>query len=100
MADTVAKIEKFLDDLETLSITTQVGSDDATAKKIVTEIHLAKGDLKTTIHEDFITGPLQSLRDFHATQVEKGQTTVMNNIEAMIRVARQIVQSRRSDNNP
>jgi len=91
--DIIQKVEKFLQDLETLTVVTAVG-DGATARKIVTEIHLAKGDMKTSIHDDFISGPLQSLRDFHAAQVARAETTVMNNLEAMVRIARQIIQSR------
>src|SRR5262245_59949791 len=96
MADLVAKLEKLVSDLETLRIVTQAGSD-ANAKKIVTEIHLATGDLNTTIDEEFINGNLQSLREFHATQVAKGETTVMNNLEAMVRIVRQIIHSRSTD---
>lgn len=94
MADIVQKVEDFLAKLETLTITTQVGNDEATAKKIVTEIHLATGDMTTAMHEDFITGNLQSMREFHATQVSKAETTVMNNLEAMMRIARQILQAK------
>jgi hypothetical protein len=93
----IDKVEKFLDDLTELEIVTQVGAEGA-AKKIATKIDLVSGDITTSMDDDFVTGPLQQMREFHATQVAKGETTVINNLEAMVRVARQIIQSRNADN--
>ena len=75
------KLWKAIEGMTKLEITTALEGDQQ--RSMVTVIDLVDGDIKNTIHKDFVTGDLKSLRDFHEAQVHKGQEIVKNNIAAL-----------------
>jgi hypothetical protein len=95
----LTKIKNALTELETLRISTYVGnakydaatgrfSPDVTdpARAICTSIKLLTGDISTVIHPDFVTGPFQSLRDYHSAKEAQGMAILKANVEALERM--------------
>lgn len=98
-AELLAKIKNALVELETLRISTYVGSakyDAATGKfspdasdsvrVISTSFKLLTGEIVTVIHPDFVTGPFQSLRDYHKAKEDQGMAIFKANLEAVERL--------------
>jgi len=90
------KIKNAVNQLVTLEIITLVGDialkEGKTSpgidysknpKAILTQINLLQADITTVYHEDFVTGPYQSLREFHAAREKEGYAMVKANIEAL-----------------
>jgi ligand-binding SRPBCC domain-containing protein len=55
-----------------------------------TEINLLDGKIRNTLTDQFASGPLTSLADFHKGQVEQAKTIVHDNIQALIDLAKAI----------
>lgn len=51
-------------------------------KAISTNIDLLQGDITTVFDPDFVNGPYQNVRDFHAAREKEGQEIIKKNIEA------------------
>ena len=98
-AELLTKIKNALTELETLRITTYVGNAayDATtgkftpeanepARAISTSFRLLSGDISTVIHPDFVTGPFQALRQYHASKEDQGMAIFKSNLEALERL--------------
>lgn len=98
----IVKIKNAMDNLVTLEIVTAVGdvkfqpkSDTekdkiiatidyaAEPKAILTKIDLLQGDIRTVLHEDFVTGNYTELREFHAAREAEGHKIVEENIAAL-----------------
>lgn len=99
----LVKIGNILKDLETLKIRTIVGElkYDATKKKyvhedgqnvdaIISEIHLASGDIDTKMTERF-TGDYEALREYHQMKEIKGQEIIKKNLELIKQIAQTIL---------
>lgn len=94
----LGRIESALDDLTTLNIVTAVGRVtlpakdaasgpvppvDRDAKVMRTSIDLLRGDMTTVMDPDFVTGPYQALREYHAAREKQGAAIIQANIEAL-----------------
>ncbi len=55
-------------------------------KMILTKINLLQGDIKTVYHEDFVTGPYQNLKNYHAAREKEGYDIIMRNMDAIERL--------------
>ena len=77
----LATLWKAIGGMTELTIETVLEGDPQ--RRMHTRIDLVDGDIKNTIHQDFVTGDLKSLRDFHEAQVHKGQEIVKNNVAAL-----------------
>lgn len=102
----VELIEAGVKDLRQLEVVTVVGpvsvktndagkivadiAPDADTKAMVTRIDLIDGDIRNLIDPAFVTGDLQSVRDFHNEQVKKGNDIIVRNIEAVADLAKKI----------
>jgi len=97
------KIGNTLKDLETLTIRTIVGDlkYDSTKNKyvhedgqnidgIISEIHLAKGDIDTKMTEKFVS-EYAVLREYHQLKEIKGQEIVRKNLELIKQIAETII---------
>lgn len=93
------KIGKALQELETLRIRTIVGElkYDSSTKKyvhtdglkiegIISEIHLASGDIDTKMTDKFVT-EYRELREYHQVKEIKGQEIVRKNLELIKQIA-------------
>jgi hypothetical protein len=76
------KIFEAINDLVSLKVTTTVNIG-ATPKSIVTTINLLEGDITTVMDDDFVSGPYQSLREFHQKREDQGQAIINGNVEAL-----------------
>jgi hypothetical protein len=98
-ADLLEKFRRAVVELETLRISTYVGNakyDPATdrltpdvtepARVMCTSIKLLTGDITTIIHPDFVTGPFQALREYHAAKEAQGMAILKANLEAVERL--------------
>ena len=98
------KMWQGLQDLETLRIRTIVAelkydaatksyihNDGQNVEGIISEIHLATGDIDTRMTEKF-TGEFDALREYHQTKEIKGQEIVRKNIELIQEIAKTIVE--------
>ena len=79
----VSKLEKAVEDLVTLTITTTVTASDGGDASIVTTIDHINGHITTRFDEKFVTGPYQALRDFHAAREQQGAEIINGNIEVV-----------------
>lgn len=98
----MSTFETFLEDLKQavinakkLTITTAVGPivwDDKTSKykpvagpvrAMQTELDLLEGDKVTLMDQDFATGDLQALRDYHLKEQADSRALIKHNIEAI-----------------
>jgi hypothetical protein len=99
----MAGLDEFLEDLKkavlnakTLEITTAVGpvnwdatkqdyvpAADASVKVMKTKIDLFDGDMVTQMDQEFATGGLQSLRDYHMKTQAEGKDIIKKNVEAL-----------------
>ncbi|NOX46261.1 MAG: hypothetical protein GXO89_04710 [Chlorobi bacterium] len=97
------KMLEGLEGLETLKIRTIVAElkYDATTKNyvhddgqsvegIISEIHLATGDIDTRMTEKF-TGDYEALREYHQMKEEKGQEIIRKNIELIQEIVKTII---------
>ncbi len=93
----------FLEKLETLKIRTIVGelkydaktknyvhNDGQQVEAIISEIHLASGDIDTRMTEKF-TGEYEALREYHQMKEIKGQEIVRKNLELIKEIAKTIL---------
>jgi hypothetical protein len=55
-----------------------------------TEINLLDGKIRNTLTDQFASGTLTSLTDFHKGQVDQAKTIVHDNIQALIDLAKAI----------
>ena len=98
-SELLTKFKTALTELETLRITTYVGGAkyDPASEKITpdgvdpvrvisTSIKLLTGDITTVVHPDFVTGPYQSLRDYHAAKEGQGMAIVKANLDVLERM--------------
>lgn len=76
------KLKEAIDNLTTLTIVTEIDAEN-NARRMSTTINLIEGDITNKIHRDFVSGDLQALRQFHESQVQKGQEIIKQNIEAI-----------------
>ena len=75
--------------LMTLEITTTVVSNEP--KEIRTKIDLVQGDISNSFNEAFLRdAELHPIREFHASQVEKGQGIVKDNVEVIVDLVKQL----------
>jgi len=94
--DFVEDLKKAVVNTKTLEITTAVGpiswdvakqeyvpTTDATVKVMKTKIDLFEGDILTQMDQEFVTGNLQSLRDFHAKTQGDGEGIIKRNVDAL-----------------
>jgi hypothetical protein len=81
-ASTLTKLRNAIDGLTKLTIRTVIDGDGG-ERSMRTVIDLVDGDIENTIHQDFVSGELKGLRDFHEAQVHKGQEIIKNNIAAL-----------------
>jgi hypothetical protein len=91
--DKEALVKRLLETAEklvTLEIVTVVGTYDgktnqpgANSKMMRTRMNLLEGDRITEVDPEFVTGPLSSLRDFHAQAEKQGHDIIKGNIEAI-----------------
>lgn len=94
--DLVEDIKKAVVNAKTLEITTAIGpiawdaakqeyvpAADATVKAMKTKIDLFEGDMLTQMDQEFATGNLQSLRDFHLKAQTDGKDLIKNNVETL-----------------
>ena len=84
------KVLDAFENLVTLEIVTVVGTYDSKAnqpgpgaKMMRTRLNLLDGDKVTEIDPDFATGPLASLRDFHAQVEKQGHDIIKANLETI-----------------
>ncbi len=95
----IQKVEATVHKLVTLDVRTIVGTVEwdpdgdtskvklgPNAKEMRTCIDLLQGDITTALDDAFVTGPLQSLRDFHALREKQGADLVHSNIAALERL--------------
>ena len=100
----MTKMLEGLQELETLKIRTIVGELKYDAKKesyvhdegqyvegIISEIHLAKGDIDTRMTQKF-AGEFDALREYHQTKEIQGQEIIRKNIELIQEIAKTIVE--------
>jgi hypothetical protein len=99
-------IKSAVKDLTQLEVVTMVGpvsvkandtgkivadiAPDTETKAMVTRIDLIDGDIRNLVDPVFVTGDLQSVRDFHNEQVKKGNDIIVRNIEAVADLAKKI----------
>ena len=101
--------EKLLDQLRaaiqnavTLEITTAVGpvgvddkgrpsSNLSRCRVATTRINMLLGDITTVYEDDFVTGDLQALRDFHLEREKDGYQIVKDNLEAIGNLINRVV---------
>lgn len=94
--DFVEDIKKAVVNAKTLEITTAIGplawdvtkqeyvpAVDASVKAMKTKIDLFEGDMLTQMDQEFATGSLQALRDFHLKTQTDGKDIIKNNVEAL-----------------
>ncbi len=90
------KISDALENLVRLDVKTIVGSytevngqliPDKTARTIVSHINLLDGDISTAMHEDFLSSPLEEIRQYHAEREQQSQQMIQNNIQALKELA-------------
>lgn len=94
--DLVEDIKKAAVNAKTLEITTAIGPiswdaakqeyvpvADASVKAMKTKIDLFEGDMLTQMDQEFATGNLQALRDYHLKVQADGQDIIKNNLEAL-----------------
>ena len=94
----MTQIKEALVNLVHLQIVTAVGPVTVTVNKdgsvksleieervkaISTCIDLLQGDITTVFDPEFVTGPYQSLRDFHAAREKEGHDIVQKNLAAI-----------------
>jgi hypothetical protein len=92
----VQEIKNALVNLKTLKIVTAVGAatwnaqtrsyeptPGADVKVIQTTIDLLDGDMETLMDPAFVSGDLQSLREFHAQTERQGHEIVQKNLDAV-----------------
>ena len=97
------KMWQGLQDLETLKIRTIVAElkydaktksyvhdDGQSVEGIISEIHLATGDIDTRMTEKF-TGEFDALREYHQTKEVKGQEIIRKNIELIQEIVKTII---------
>jgi hypothetical protein len=95
----LTKFKNALTELESLRISTYVGNAtyDAANDKFVpnvadparvmcTTIKVLTGDITTIIHPDFVSGPYQALRDYHAQKEQQGMAILKANVEVVERL--------------
>ena len=83
------QLKKAAVNLMTLEITTTVVSSEP--KEIKTKLDLVQGDISNSFNEAFLRDEdLHPIREFHATQVEKGQAIVKGNIEVIVDLVKQL----------
>ena len=89
-------IKKAVVNAKSLEITTAVGPinwdtakqdyipvTDASVKVMKTKIDLFDGDMVTQMDQEFATGGLQSLRDYHMKMQADGKDLIKKNVEAL-----------------
>lgn len=94
--DLLEDLKKAVVNAKTLEITTAVGpiswdaakqeyvpAADATVKAMKTKIDLFEGDILTQMDQEFATGGLQALREFHLKTQGDGKDIVKRNVEAL-----------------
>lgn len=94
--DFLEDLKKAVVNLKTLEITTAVGAitwdaakqeyvpvADASIKAMKTKIDLFEGDVMTQMDPEFVTGTLQSLRDYHSKTQSEGRDIIKQNVEAL-----------------
>lgn len=90
------KISDALENLVRLDVNTIVGSyteingqliPDKTARTIVSRINLLDGDISTAMHEDFLSAPLDEIRQYHSEREQQSQQMIHNNIQALKELA-------------
>ncbi|HEX7836655.1 MAG TPA: hypothetical protein VF469_04280 [Kofleriaceae bacterium] len=94
--DLVEDIKKAVVNAKTLEITTAIGPiswdaakqeyvpvADASVKAMKTKIDLFEGDMLTQMDQEFATGNLQALRDYHMKVQADGKDIIKNNLEAL-----------------
>lgn len=94
--DLVEDIKKAVVNAKTLEITTAIGPiswdaakqeyvpvADASVKAMKTKIDLFEGDMLTQMDQEFATGSLQALRDYHLKVQADGKDIIKNNLEAL-----------------
>ena len=99
----MTKMLEGLEKLETLKIRTIVSElkyeaetnsyvhdDGQNVEGIISEIHLATGDINTRMTKKF-TGEFDALREYHQTKEVKGQEIVRKNIELIQEIAKTIL---------
>ena len=86
----VKKILEAAEQLVTLEIVTVVGTYDAkthqpgaSSKMMRTRLNLLDGDKITEVDPDFVTGPLTSLRGYHADAEKQGNDIIKANLETI-----------------
>jgi len=84
------KILEAAERLVTLEIVTVVGTYDsktnqpgASSKMMRTRLNLLDGDKVTEVDPDFVTGPLTSLRGYHADTEKQGHDIIKANLETL-----------------
>ena len=103
------KIVNVLKDLETLRIRTIVGKlkyvakdktyvheDNEQVEAIISEIHLASGDIDTKVTPKFVE-EYSALREYHQLKEVKGQEIVNKNLELIKHIADTIIDLIRKD---
>jgi hypothetical protein len=53
------------------------------AKTILTQIDLLDGDITTAFSEDFLTPPLDKIREYHAEREKQGHAVIEANLKAL-----------------
>jgi hypothetical protein len=53
------------------------------AKTIITQIDLLDGDITTAFSEDFLTPPLDKIREYHAEREKQGHSVIEANLKAL-----------------
>ena len=84
LAQIQQKLTNAIENLFTLSVVTVVYDNELGNRELKTEVKLATGDITTRIHSDFINGDLAGLRDYHAEQVEKGQSIIAGHVRTLV----------------
>lgn len=89
----VKRILDAAEQLVTLEIVTVVGTYDrkthqagANSKMMRTRLNLLDGDRITEVDPDFVTGPLTSLRGYHADAEKQGNDIIKANLETIERM--------------
>jgi hypothetical protein len=94
--DLLEDIKKAVVNAKTLEITTAIGPitwdaakqeyipvADGTVKAMKTKIDLFEGDMLTQMDQEFATGSLQAIRDYHMKTQSEGKDIIKNNVEAL-----------------
>lgn len=90
------KIAEALENLVQLEVKTIIGGyseqagrlvPDSTARTISSRINLLDGDITTAMHEDFLSSPLDDIRQYHAEREQQSQQMIQHNILALKELA-------------